>query len=166
MFTTPEENGAVQGTESVEVTTAVAPKKKAAPKKAAKKAPAKKAAAKKADKKVVAKKETKEPLRANSIAEAIKLIKKSEQKLGVVIIGGKKYSFTHRNTWCVSKNLLENGEAGLIMIVKEEGHFVYPAKAYKELFGNIMKTNTWKNVGNYSQSVLPQWHSEYFTPLK
>jgi hypothetical protein len=134
----------------------VAAKKKSAPKKKA--APAKKVVAKVAPEKEV--------LRASSIAEAIKTIKKAGQKLGVIIVGGKKYSFTLRTTWAISKNLIKNGEAGLIMIVKEEGHYVYPAKAYKELFSKIMKSSTWAEIGSYSQSTLPQWHAEYFTAVK
>lgn len=133
-----------------------APKKNKAAKKTAKKA-----------KKVVAKvAAVKEVLKAANMAEAIKVIKKSGQKLGVISVGGKKYSFTHRTTWAISKNLLKNGEAGLIMIIKEEGHYVYPAKAYKELFGKIMKSGTWAEIGSYSQSTLPQWHEEYFTAVK
>jgi hypothetical protein len=139
--------------------TAPAKKKAVAPKKKA---------AKKAAKKVVAKKEAvvKEVLKASNMSEAIKVIKKSGQKLGVISVGGKKYSFTHRTTWAISKNLIKSGEAGLIMIIKEEGHYVYPAKAYKELFSKIMKSGTWAEIGSYSQSTLPQWHEEYFTAVK
>lgn len=150
---------------STEVTTTTpakkVAKKKAAPKKAAAKKVAKKAPAKKTAQVV-----SKEPLKASSIAEAVKVIKKSEQKLGTIKINGKTYSFTHRTSWCISKNLLANGKDGLIMVIKEEGHYIYPANKYKELFGKIMKSKTWSEIGNYSQSTLPQWHAEYFTALK
>lgn len=141
-----------------------APAKTAVPKKAAKKV-AKKTAKKAAVK--VAKKEV-EPIKATSIEAAIKEARKQGLKRGVVSVNGKKYAITIRSTWAITKNLINDGNegAGLIMFIEEEGFYVYPKAKFNELFGKIYKSGTWKKIGIYSQSTLPQWHADYFTKKK
>lgn len=141
-------------------------------KKASKK-PAKKTAKKQAPKKTQPKKSAlkvaapkNEVLKASNMAEAIRMINKGEQRRGLVSVSGKKWSFSKRSTWAINKNLIDTAEAGLIMIVEEEGHYVYPKKNFAELFGKIFKSKTYKEVGTYSQSTLPQWHEDYFTVKK
>lgn len=146
-----------------------APKVKAAPKKkAAAKKEVKKAAPKKAAKVVKMKAEKPVPdiLRANNMKDAIKLLKSGELKRGIISVGGMKYAFSVRTTWAINKSLIEKSDKGLIMIIEDEGHYVYPKAKFTELFGAIFKSSTYKTVGTYSQSVLPQWHSDYFTPAK
>lgn len=148
------------------VAAAVAPAKKAAApaKKSAKKSPAKKAAPKKTALKAVEKKV--EVLKASSMAEAIKAINKAERRRGLINVGGKTYSYTRRATWAISKNLIAAAVAGLIMVVEDEGFYVYPKAKFTELFGSIFKSKTYKEIGIYSQSTLPQWHEDFFIAKK
>lgn len=162
------ENGTSPAVNSTESTAQVPAKKAVAKKAPVKKAPVKKAPAKKAApaKKLVAQAPAVEVLKAPNMAEAIKAINKAERRRGVIMVGGKKYAYTRRSTWAISKNLVSASEAGLIMVVEEEGYYVYPKAKFAELFSKIFKSETYKNIGIYSQSTLPQWHNDYFTAKK
>jgi hypothetical protein len=152
-----EEEIEIEGTEEIEE----------APRKSKKKA-AKKVAPKKAAKKVVAKAEKAEvePIKAESISEAIGKARKAGLKRGMFHIKGKKYSFSIRKTWAIVKTLLDAAIDGHVMYIEDEGFYVYPKNKFKEVFENIFKSGTWKSIGIYSQSTLPQWHNDFFTKKK
>jgi len=136
-----------------------------APAKKSTKKAVKKAAPKKATKKAAAKKEApKGPVEisASSVKEGIKEFNKQGAKKGILKVNGKRYAVTIRNTWGITKTVLDMAKDGLVMAIKGKGHYLYPSKDFKDLFGKMTKTEAWKDSGSYAMSVLPVSHEEYF----
>lgn len=148
-------------TMSTEVLTPV--KKVKAAKKADKKIVAvKKSAAKPAKKEVVA-----EVISGTSVLDAVKQFIKSGLKKGLVKVAGKTFGIRKGSTWLLSKSLIEDGKDGVLMIAEgHDGFYNYPASKYKDVFGKVMASETWKNTGSYGQSKFSSTHDEFWTALK
>lgn len=105
-------------------------------------------------------------IKASSVAEAVKQATKEGIKKAKVIVKGKEYGLRNSSGWAVVKSILELGKDGFIMVINGQGFYCYPKADYKQLFGKIFASTTYKNIGIYSQSNLPKWHEEYFTASK
>jgi hypothetical protein len=101
----------------------------------------------------------------SSAAEAAKATGKQVATIGF----GKKFEdgwfIDVRGSWALQQNCMEHAKAGLILIIKEQGYYVYPKKMFGE-FESIMASGTYLSGKPYSQSKLPAKFEKYFTKFK
>jgi hypothetical protein len=77
------------------------------------------------------------------------------------IIDKKEWVVQVRSGWCLVKSLVDQCKHGLIMVIKDQGYYLYPKSMWSE-FDGIFKSNSYLNGGVYSQSVLPKKFDKYF----
>jgi len=134
--------------------------------KTAKKAAKKTAPAKKSAVKEVKRESGFQEFKADVIAAGIKAIMAAKSKKSLLIVKGKVYAVNVSGSWAVRRTSVEAGKDGIIMVLPAaKGYFLYPKADFKELFGNIFKSNTWENIGIYSQSVIPKGHNDYWEDM-
>lgn len=103
----------------------------------------------------------------SSIMDGVKKFIAAKIRKSILKVAGKTYSIKIGANWTLSTGLIETGKDGIIMIAEgHNGFYTYPSSKYKELFGNIMASNTWKKNGSYGQSTFSSKHDEFWTPLK
>lgn len=76
-------------------------------------------------------------------------------------IGGKLWVVSIKGSWAIQKSIIDQCEAGLILVIKDQGFYVYPKSMWNE-FESIFKSSTYEAGKPYSQSVLPKKFDKYF----
>lgn len=83
----------------------------------------------------------------------------------LAIISGKTWVVAIQSGWGLKRTLVDQCEAGLILVIKGQGFYTYDKKMWKE-FDGIFSSRSYTEGGSYVQSKLPAKFEKYFTKFK
>lgn len=92
-----------------------------------------------------------------SVTEAAKSTESCKAK-----IKGKIWVVSVKGSWAIQRSIIDQCEAGLILVIRDQGFYNYPKNMWNE-FESIFKSSTYDAGKPYSQSILPKKFEKYFT---
>lgn len=93
-----------------------------------------------------------------TIAEAVRQVIADKSKRGLIQVQGKTYGFSCSNTYQVKRAVYETSTHGMVMIFKNKrGYLVIPKQNFEAVFGDVVKSATYKKHGIYTVNTIPKW---------